>query len=125
MLNAPQIKRDMGGDTDPRQVVWWMTDLTQIVLMDFILSQQDRVGNIDYVEHWIWVENGALKSRKAVAHGAETGPLPDGAVRIKRTHLHDNDAGGRVEYANFAKSTGMLDDIHHHPPQLYSQLMVL
>jgi hypothetical protein len=37
-------------------------------------------------------------------------------VRLKRTHLNDNDAGARVEYANFAKSTGMLDDLHHFPP---------
>ncbi len=124
-LKDPQIKRDMGDDTDPRQIVFWMADLTQIVLLDFILSQQDRVGNIDYVEHWYWVENGALKSRKAVAHGDETEPLPAGAVRIKRTHLNDNDAGGRVEYANFAKSTGMLDDIHHFPAATWRQLMAL
>jgi hypothetical protein len=60
-----------------------------------------------------------------VPHGAETEPLPDGAVRIKRTHLNDNDAGGRVEYANFAKSTGMLDDIHHFPVRTWRQLMSL
>jgi hypothetical protein len=124
-LKDPQIRRDMGEDADPRQIVYWMTDLTQIVLLDFILSQQDRVGNIDYVEHWYWVENGAVKSRKAVAHGDETEPLPEGAVRIKRTHLNDNDAGGRVEYANFAKTTGMLDDIHHYSPRLYRQLLAL
>jgi hypothetical protein len=124
-LKDPQIKRDMGDATDPRQMVYWMTDLTQIVLLDFILSQQDRVGNIDYVEQWVWVDNGLLKSRKAVAHGDESDPLPEGAVRIKRTHLNDNDAGGRVEYANFAKSTGMLDDIHHFPARTWQQLMKL
>lgn len=124
-LKDPQIKHDMGEDTDPRQVVFWMRDLTQIVLLDFILSQQDRVGNIDYVEHWYWVENGALKSRKAVSHGDETEPLPEGAVKIKRTHLNDNDAGARVEYANFAKSTGMLDDLHHFPAATWRQVMAL
>lgn len=124
-LKDPQIRRDMGETADPRQIVSWMTDLTNIVLLDFILSQQDRVGNIDYVEHWYWVENGALKSRKAVAHGDETEPLPEGAVKLKRTHLNDNDAGARVEYANFAKSTGMLDDLHHFPAGTWRQLMVL
>ncbi len=124
-LKDPQIRRDMGDSVDPRQIVSWMTDLTSIVLLDFILSQQDRVGNIDYVEHWYWVENGALKSRKAVAHGDETAPLPEGAVKLKRTHLNDNDAGARVEYANFAKSTGMLDDLHHFPAATWRQLMAL
>jgi hypothetical protein len=124
-LKDPQIRRDMGDDIDPRQMVVWMTDLTNIVLLDFILSQQDRVGNIDHVEHWYWVENGELRSRKAVSHGDETEPLPEGAVKLKRTHLNDNDAGGRVEYANFAKSTGMLDDLHHFPAATYRQLMAL
>lgn len=124
-LKDPQIRRDMGETPDPRQIVSWMTDLTSIVLLDFILSQQDRIGNIDYVEHWYWVENGALKSRKAVAHGDETLPLPEGAVKLKRTHLNDNDAGARVEYANFAKSTGMLDDLHHFPAGTWRQLMAL
>ncbi len=124
-LKDPQIRRDMGETTDPRQMVWWMADLTHIVLLDFILSQQDRIGNIDHVAHWVWVENGEVKFRTAVSHGDETEPLPEGAVRIKRTHLNDNDAGGRVEYANFAKSTGMLDDMHHYPARLYRQLMAL
>ena len=56
-----------------------------MALLDFFLSLQDRRGNIDYVEHWYWVENGSLKSRKAVAHGDETEPLPGRAMRIKRT----------------------------------------
>lgn len=124
-LKDPQIRRDMGEDADPRQIVYWMRDLAEIVLLDFILSQQDRVGNIDYTERWYWIENGEMKSRKAVAHGDETEPLPEGAVRLKRTHLNDNDAGGRVEYANFAKSTGMLDDIFHYPAPLYRQLLAL
>lgn len=124
-LKDPQLRRDMGDAPDPRQIVSWMTDLANIVLMDFILSQQDRVGNIDYVEHWVWVENGALRSRKAVSHGSETEPLSEGAFKLKRTHLNDNDAGGRVEYANFAKSTGMLDDLHHFPARTWRQLMAL
>ncbi len=124
-LKDNQIRRDMGDDTDPRQIVVWMADLTNIVLLDFILSQQDRVGNIDHVEHWYWIEDGALESRKAVSHGDETTPVPEGAVKLKRTHLNDNDAGGRVEYANFAKSTGMLDDLHHFPAATYRQLMAL
>lgn len=83
-----------------------MRDLAEIVLLDFLLSQQDRVGNIDFVTLWHWVEGAEIRTRKAAAHGSETAPVPDGALRIKRTYLNDNDSGGRVEYANFAKLTG-------------------
>jgi hypothetical protein len=124
-LKDPKIKHDMGSDTDPRQIVVWMADVANIALLDFMLSQQDRVGNIDYVERWYWVADGKLKSRKAASNGKEKDPLPEGAVRLKRTHLNDNDAGGRVEYSNFAKSTGMLDDIHHFPAKTYRQLIAL
>lgn len=124
-LKDPQIKRDMGEEVDPRQVVFWMHDLANIVLLDFIFSQQDRVGNIDYVAHWMWVENGEIRTRKAKSHGKETDPLPEGAVRIKRSHLNDNDAGARVEYANYAKSTRMLEGMRHFPASTYAKLMAL
>jgi hypothetical protein len=123
-LEDPQLKDDMGADVDPRQIVFWMTDLANIVLLDFIFSQQDRVGNIDYVPHWMWVEGGVLQERKAVTHGDDPPPAPN-AVRIKRTHLNDNDAGARVEYANFAKSTQMLEKLRHFPPETYRKLMAL
>lgn len=124
-IKDKQILKDMGADVSPAQVAFWMSDIANIVLLDFMLSQQDRVGNIDFVPHWYWVENGEVKSRKAVRHGAETDPLPEGAIRIKRTHLNDNDAGGRVEYANFAKSTEMLQKLRHFPAGTYRQLMAL
>lgn len=124
-LKDAQILRDMGDDVDARQVAFWMADLANIVLLDFIFSQQDRVGNIDYVPYWMWVEDGKIKDRKANTHGPETEPVPEGAVRIKRTHLNDNDAGARVEYANFAKSTGMLEKLRHFPATTYTQLIAL
>jgi hypothetical protein len=120
-----QILKDMGAEVHPVQVAYWMSDIANIVLLDFMLSQQDRIGNIDYVPHWVWVENGEVKSRKAAKHGDETEPLPEGAIKIKRTHLNDNDAGARVEYANFAKSTQMLEKLRHFPVGTYRQLMAL
>lgn len=81
-INDKQIPKDMGADVSPAQVAFWMADIANIVLLDFILSQQDRVGNIDYVPHWFRFENGEVKSRKAVSHGDETEPPPEGAVRI-------------------------------------------
>jgi hypothetical protein len=52
-------------------------------------------------------------------------PPTEGAIRIKRTHLNDNDAGARVEYANFTKSTAMLEKLRHFPATTYRKLMAL
>ena len=123
-IRDPQIKRDMGADVDPRQIAFWMTDIANIVLLDFIFSQQDRIGNIDYNGQWMWVETGELKHRKVDSHDNGSAPAP-GAIRLQRTHLNDNDAGGRVEYANYAKSTQMLEKLRHFPATTYRKLMAL
>jgi hypothetical protein len=121
----PQIRRDMGADVDPRQIAFWMADVANIALLDFIFSQQDRIGNIDYRLYWMWVEDGAVKDKRAEHHGkAEPAPTPE-AVRIRRTRLNDNDAGGRVQYANFAKTTQMLEKLRHFPATTYTKLMAL
>lgn len=121
----PQIARDMAADVAPQQVAYWMRDVAGIVLLDFIFSQQDRIGNIDYTPYWMWVEDGALKQRKAKHHGPEEDKAPEGALRILRTNLNDNDAGARVEYANFAKSTQMLEKMRRFPAATYRRLMAL
>lgn len=124
-LRDPQIARDMGPDVDPRQLAFWMTDIANIALLDFLFSQQDRIGNIDYRLSWMWVEDGKLKDRRAEHHGkSEPAPAP-GAIRVKRTRLNDNDAGGRVQYANFAKTTQMLEKLRHFPATTYARLMAL
>lgn len=118
-----QIRRDMGEVSD-RQVAYWMREISEIVLFDYIFSQQDRVGNIDFTSHWHWAEDGKIRHKKADLHAKEAPPA-EGAIRLKRTHLNDNDAGGRVPYANFAKSTEMLEKLRHFPAGTYRKLMAL
>jgi len=124
-MKNPQLRRDTGADVDPRQVAFWMEEIANIVLLDYIFSQQDRIGNIDYKVRWMWVEDGKVKSHKADNHSKDRGKAPDTAIRIKRTHLNDNDAGGRVEYANFTKSTQMLEKLRHFPAASFRQLVAL
>jgi hypothetical protein len=121
----PQVARDMPADIAPQQIVWWMRDVAGIALLDFILSQQDSIGNIDYTPYWTWVEGGAIRQRKAKHHGPDEDAAPAGALRILRTNLNDNDAGARVEYANFAKSTQMLEKMRRFPAATYARLMAL
>ena len=107
------------------QVAYWMRELVDIVLLDHLLSQQDRIGNIDHVDHWIWVEDGRVRQRRADGRR----PPPEIAAfspkRIKRTELGDNDAGVRTSYANFAERTGMVARLRHLPPDTYRRVVAL
>lgn len=121
----PELRKAMRTDPSPVQMAFWMTELSEIVVMDFIFSQQDRVGNIDYVDYWYWVEDGNVEHARASG-----GEPPDSVraldpVKIRRSVINDNDAGGRVPYANFAKSTGMVGNLRHFRAETYVRLQRL
>ncbi|MCG6882313.1 MAG: hypothetical protein LJE62_01020 [Silicimonas sp.] len=120
-----QIRKDLGDQGTPQQMVFWMRELSEIVLMDFIMSQQDRVGNIDFTPYWYWLEEGKAKHKKAKHHEPGDGDVPEGAILLRRTNLNDNDAGGRVAYANFAKTTEMLQKLRHFDGGVYRRLLAL
>jgi hypothetical protein len=107
------------------QMVFWMRDLVDITLLDFLFGQQDRIGNIDYLTYWHWVEGGQV--RRMPAQGAH---FPDELAAfapklIKRTELGDNDAGVRLSYLNFTQRTGMLEALRHYNAATYAKLMAL
>lgn len=111
------MAKALAADVAPSQVAWWMHELTEIVLLDFILGQQDRIGNIDYLTRAVWLEEGALQQT--------AGAAPAGAITLKVSVLNDNDAGVRSGYANFAARTDMLAGWHHMDPALYQRLQAL
>ena len=118
----PTLDRDLGGQVSETQMVYWMRELSETVLLDFIFGQQDRVGNIDYKKTWNWVENGEAMSRPATSDDT---PLASSAVLLKRTWLNDNDAGGRPAYTDFAEKTRMLENLRHFGADTYGKLMAL
>jgi hypothetical protein len=119
------LSQAMRGGVAPEQMVFWMKELTEITLLDYIFSQQDRVGNIDYLGYWYWVDNGAVRSMPASGTQLPDELAGQHAVRIRRTHLNDNDAGGRVPYANYTKKTRMLEKIRHYSADTYRRLLRL
>ncbi len=114
----PAMAEALAADTGATQVAWWMLEVLDIVVLDYILGQQDRIGNIDYQWRWLWLDDNGLRSATA---NSETPPSP-GAVRLRTTWLNDNDAGIRSGYANYARSTGMLSGLRHFNPVLYERL---
>jgi hypothetical protein len=108
----------LSAETSPQQVARWMRDITEIVILDYMLRQQDRIGNVDYVWRWHWLEDGELRL-------AEDQPADENALRLRLSVLNDNDAGVRASYANYAARTDMLADWHHMDADLYRRLQAL
>ena len=121
----PALKKAMKDGISKEQMAYWMQDLTEITLLDYIFSQQDRVGNIDYEAYWHWVEGDKVRHEKAEDTTPPAVAAGHNPQLIRRTWLNDNDAGGKVKYANFTKKTGMLEKIRHYNPQTYRRLIAL
>jgi len=131
----PVVGKALGPTVSNEQMMFWMQELSEILIMDHIFSQQDRPGNIDYIWVWYYVDGkGQLRSLPAKSKVSRPGmssiEAPDeleGSVRrylIQKTQLNDNDAGGR-RYANFTQKFGLLTKIHHLNAVTYRQLVHL
>jgi hypothetical protein len=120
-----KLHQAMRHGVSPQQMVFWMQELTEITLLDFIFSQQDRIGNIDYLNYWYWVDDGEVKRRPSSGRTVPTDIAAFQPIKLRRTQLNDNDAGGRLPYANFTKKTGMLEKIRHYSADTYRRLIAL
>ncbi len=123
--NNTKMNHDLGKDISAAQMVFWMTELTEITLLDYIFSQQDRIGNIDYLAYWYWLENGQLRREKAHGKTIPAEIKGKNPLLIKRSQLNDNDAGGRATYVNFTKKTKMLEKQRHYRADTYRRLLHL
>ena len=118
----PRMAKALPADTPVEQVILWMQDVLEITLLDYILGQQDRIGNIDFNWRWYWVEDGKLESEPA--HGKDIPGKLEAfmPLRLKQSAINDNDAGVRTGYADFAARTHMLEGLRHYNAKLYHRL---
>jgi hypothetical protein len=114
----PEMGKALSRAPSAAQVAWWMHEITELVILDTLFRQQDRIGNIDYRWRWQWLEQGEL-------HTSYTDPGREDALKLRVSELNDNDAGVRSGYANYASRTGMLEGWHHLDPGLYSRVQAL
>jgi hypothetical protein len=121
----PAIAKAIRPGLSDAQMIFWMRELTEIVLLDFILGQQDRVGNIDFEDRWYWIRQNKVESRPASGKKVPDDLAAARPVRIRRTWLNDNDAGVRASYSDFAEQTHMLDGVAHISAVTYRQLIRL
>lgn len=130
--NIPTVK--FPKNTQELQMATWMRELSEMALFDFIFSQQDRVGNIDFNYYWYYWKDGKVESAKdksEVQRGQmDSVPIPAeiaqyNPVLIQRTSSGDNDAGVKAIYGNMAKKAGWLTTLRHFNPDIYTRLMAL
>lgn len=135
-----EMKKALGSELSSFQVAVWMKELSEIVVLDYIFSQQDRVGNIDYKWYLYWVDGkGKAQSKKWDPESESTDISRENMANlgypqqmdgfptqfVQRTRITDNDAGGRYSYSNRAKSNAMLMDFYHFSPEVYEKLKLL
>jgi len=123
--NSAKQHKAMGKGFSDLQMLYWMQELTEITLLDFIFNQQDRIGNIDYRWYWYWQDAGKVQHRRAESKTAPEDIVGFKPVRIKRTHLNDNDAGGKATYVNFTRKAKMLEKQRHYNAATYQKLQQL
>lgn len=121
MLDARPIKQWVPTTfAGSAQRITQMRDIADMVLIDTLLSQQDRFGNIHAVDYYYYQEDGATKKIKKSKVDDGEKPKPEGAVVVREMLLKDNDCG--VIKDNVAKKAGMLGQIRHMSPKTYKHL---
>lgn len=121
-LSAEQIQAAV---LSPKQLAFSMRDLIDILLIDSIMAQQDRLGNIDYKAYYYWINNGFIARETVKGSAPGDGKVPVDATLILRMMLNDNDAGGLYDNDNQTVLFGMLERIHHFDAKTYRLLMEL
>ena len=155
LAGLDNFKTDFNGvKPSVTQMISWMQEASEMSLLDYIMQQQDRPGNIHFQWRIESVNNGKFKSEriKTVINNVKSGvekkyPRPEFVKKVEaiafaqpeyagcnkdfpcavvqKTTLEDNDAGGRIYYLTFYRQAQILEKINHLNPQTYSNLLRL
>lgn len=113
-----------------------MKDVSDMIIMDTILAQQDRIGNIHFKPAWYILDStkkdgiDVQKSDAEYERGTFEVPMKEKsamagktAVLVKEMVLKDNDCG--VAKTNYMREIGALEKIRHVSYQTYQKLAAL
>ncbi len=105
---------------DNVQAILQMKDASDMIVLDHIMKQQDRFGNVDYALRWAYLENGQLQLVKDMSAADVAAKR---AVEVKAMLMRDNDCG--VTKTNVARDEGLLSRVSHMDPVTYKRLLQL
>jgi hypothetical protein len=105
-----------------------LRDAANLIVIDTLMNQQDRFGNIHFYETYYYRDNkdrnpdGSAKLKSSRDLTPEEAAQAQ-AVQVKEMLLKDNDCG--VTKQNVAKQAGLADRIAHIDPNTYRRLLQL
>jgi hypothetical protein len=118
-----QIKREW--NTANVQAMLQLRDLSEMILLDTILSQQDRFGNVHFYNKYLYQEK--IGDKLEVRSEKDLKDIPSElqakAVLVKELLLKDNDCG--VAKENRVKAAKLLEGVAHLDPKTYINLLKL
>jgi hypothetical protein len=105
-----------------------LKDAGDMIVIDTLMNQQDRFGNIHYLATYYYIDAADLDSEgspklKSSKNLTSEEAARMGAVEVKTMLLKDNDCG--VAKQNIAKQVGLADRIAHIDPKTYRHLQHL
>lgn len=107
------------------QMAYWMREISEIVLLDSIFSQDDRIGNIDYREYYYWLEGDEVHRRRVRNRQPGEDGIPTDAVRLFRSRLNDNDSAVIIGFSNYMLEQDFLRNFRHFDAGIYQKLQEL
>lgn len=141
------------GSTAPtsHQSMMWMQEIADMTVIDYIMQQQDRPGNIHFQWRLYFMNEGKLDSKRikiergGKSEGIEAqyssyvhlaaaeyvaSQMPDYKQHcagqpcfvVQKTMIEDNDAGGREYYNDFYRELGFLQSLRHISYKTYLKL---
>ncbi len=116
------------------QVVSVMKDVSNMVVIDYMLNQADRIGNVHFKFKLYKLENGKVieskseakldkTTKRVVIPADEQARISTGEVLVRETILKDNDCG--ISKENKMREFGALEAIRHMNAKTYRQVQKL
>jgi len=103
------------------QKVLQMEEVSELIIMDTILNQQDRFGNVHFTTKYLYKDPNDAQNIKSESSMSPEDIRARGAVLVKSMMLKDNDCG--VTKTNVVKNAKLADGLAHMNPKTYARLM--
>ena len=143
-VTSPLSISQIAGSTDIKKtlpLVVQMKDVSDMILLDTLLSQDDRIGNIHYKLAWYSIdknpETGKLSyktanSKTELASDGKSWVIPEnekaiqasGAQLIREILMKDNDCGVNVkERSNMMRQISAIENVRHISARTYKKFL--
>lgn len=116
------------------QTIVQMKDVSDMILMDTLFSQDDRIGNIHYKFVWYIIDDkGKVDTKSSKTKLGRNGPVTPAkeieeygskGLLLKQMILKDNDCGVDVtKRSNMMRTIGALEKVRHMSAKTYKRFM--